>query len=66
MASVDGYKYSKAMQAYAGGGAKWDAGRLDTFLAGPKKAVKGTKMAFGGLKKPEQRADLIEFLKNVK
>ena len=66
VAGVDGFKYSKGMVAYAEGDAVWDAGRLDTFLEKPKKVVKGTKMAFAGLKKEKQRADLIAYLETLK
>ena len=62
VAGVEGYKYSKGMQAYAEGGAVWDVARLDAFLIKPKNEVKGTKMSFAGLKKEEQRAALICYL----
>ena len=58
--SVEGFKYSKAM---AGSDITWDEASLDGFLKKPKKFLKGTKMSFGGLKKDEQRADLIAYLK---
>ena len=60
-----GYKYSKAMQAYGASGAVWDEQSLDTYLTNPRKVVKGTKMTFPGLKSPEQRADLIAYLKDA-
>ena len=66
VASVDGYKYSDGMTAYAGSDAVWDAARLDAYLKAPKKEVKGTKMAFAGLKKDEQRADIIAYLETLK
>ncbi len=61
--SVDGYKYSKAMLAFGEGGAMWDDATLDSYLENPKGLVNGTKMAFPGLKKPEDRADVIAYLK---
>ena len=60
--SIEGYKYSKAMVAY-GDGKMWDDELLAAYLAGPKKVVKGTKMSFAGLKKPEDIANIIEYLK---
>ena len=59
---VDGFKYSKAMAAYGEGGAVWDAATLDAYLEAPRKAVKGTKMAFAGLRKAEDRDDVIAYL----
>ncbi len=66
VASVDGFKYSKGMVAYAETKPVWDAATLDAFLTKPKKEVKGTKMAFAGLKKEKQRADLIAYLETLK
>ena len=58
--SVEGFAYSDAMKARAG--TVWDAATLDAFLADPKGTVSGTKMAFAGVKKPEDRAALIVWL----
>lgn len=65
VASIEGFKYSNAMKAYAGDGENvvWNDERLGAFLEKPKSYIKGTKMQFGGFKKPQQRADLISFLK---
>ena len=57
---VKGYKYSKAMKE---SDVTWDEATLDKFLTKPKKMMKKTKMAFSGLKKAKQRADLIAYLK---
>lgn len=64
--TVEKYKYSKAMAAYGEGGAVWDAATLDAYLEAPRKAVKGTKMAFAGLKKADDRADVIAYLMQFK
>lgn len=61
-ARVAGYKYSKALSA-AGGAWSWDA--LDAFIANPKAALKGTKMSFAGVKKAQQRADLLAYLRSL-
>ena len=63
--SVEGYKYSKALQKAAEEGTLWDVETLDAFLAAPRKFYKGTKMSFSGLKNETQRADLIAFLKST-
>lgn len=57
--TFEAYKYSKAMKA---ANIVWSAETLDTFLTKPKKFVPKTKMAFPGVKKEEQRHDLIAFL----
>ena len=58
--SLEGYKYSKAMKA---SGLVWDEETLAAYLKAPKKYVKGTKMAFAGLKKDKYVADVIAYLK---
>ncbi|MEM7497520.1 MAG: cytochrome c family protein [Pseudomonadota bacterium] len=57
--SVDGYAYSDAMMSYGG---EWSLDRLDAYLENPRGVVKGTKMAYGGLKKEEDRAAVIKYL----
>lgn len=61
----EGFRYSKAMKAYGASGVVWDAASLDVYLTAPRKVVKGTKMSFPGLKKPEDRANLISFLEQA-
>ncbi len=62
--AVEGYKYSKAMKAKAEEGLMWDEANLDAYLTKPKDFLPKTKMAFPGLKKEDQRADLIAYLKS--
>jgi len=62
-ASVADYKYSDAMTAKGAEGLVWSEENLTTYLADPKKFVPGTKMAFAGLKKPEEIANVIAYLK---
>ena len=63
VASVEGYNYSVGMKAYAATGAVWDDAALLAYFESPKAVVAKTKMAFAGLKKGDERADLIAFLK---
>ncbi len=63
--TVDGFKYSDALMAKAGEGLVWDEANLDAFLTKPKKFIEKTKMSFGGIKKEDNRADLIEYLKGL-
>jgi cytochrome c len=58
-ASVQGFNYSDAMSKKGG---DWNFQALSDFLASPQKAVPGTRMAFAGLKKPEERAALIMYI----
>tara|TARA_B100000963_G_scaffold149047_1_gene129970 strand:+ start:1420 stop:1836 length:417 start_codon:yes stop_codon:yes gene_type:complete len=59
--SLEGYKkYSKAMKS---SGIVWDEETLDVYLKAPKKYVKGTRMAFAGLKKDADRANVIAYMK---
>ena len=62
IAAVDGYKYSKALLAYAGEAGNWNEENLDAWLKKPKDLVRKTKMIFPGLKKEADRADLIAYL----
>ena len=54
-------KYSKAMVA---ADVIWDETTLDAYLEKPKKYIKGTKMAFPGLRKEKDRVNVIAYLKS--
>ncbi len=56
------FKYSAAMTEAAAGGLVWTEENLDKFLKKPKDFLKGTKMTFAGLRKDDQRADVIAYL----
>ena len=60
--SLESYKkYSKAIKE---SGIVWDEDTLDGYLEKPKKYIKGTKMAFAGLKKEKDRENVIAYLKS--
>jgi cytochrome c len=61
--TFEGYKFSPAMVEAGKGGLVWDDATLTEYLKAPKTMVKGTKMAFAGLKKDEDLADVIAYLK---
>lgn len=65
VASAEGYSYSTAMQGHAKTVPVWDEAALSAYLANPRGVVKGTKMAFAGLKKPEEIANVIAYLKSI-
>jgi len=62
-ASVPDYKYSEAMLAKGAEGLVWTEENLTAYLPDPKAYVPKTKMAFAGLKKPEDVANIIAYLK---
>ena len=58
-----GFRFSKAMKK---SNLTWDDATLDRYLKKPRKVVKGTRMAFGGLKKKKDRDNVIAYLKTLK
>jgi cytochrome c2 len=64
--AVAGFSFSPAMMQAASKGIVWDETNLDKFLEHPQGLIPGTKMAYLGLKNPEQRADVIAYLKTLK
>jgi cytochrome c len=58
--SIEGFKYSPANK---NSGIVWSEEQLFTYLEAPQKTIKGTYMAFAGLKNPQDRADVIAYLK---
>jgi cytochrome c len=61
--SVEGFKYSEAMAAKGTEGLVWDEANIASYLADPKGFVPKNKMALAALKKPEEIADVIAYLK---
>ncbi len=59
---AEGFSYSKANKDK---GITWDDDTLFEYLLAPKKYIPGTKMVFAGLKKEQDRADLIAYLKEA-
>lgn len=65
IASHEGYEYDDAMKAFAEQAKTWTFEHLNTFLHDPKGTVPGTKMAFAGLKKDQERANVIAYLRTL-
>lgn len=57
-----GFQYSDAMSAM---NARWSREAINGFIKKPNEYLVGTKMAFAGLKKPQQRADVIKYLETL-
>ena len=57
--SISDYKYSKAMIAH---GKEWSFEEMNSYLIKPQAHIKGTKMAFAGLRKEKDRASVIKYL----
>lgn len=66
VAAAPGFNYSTAFKAKGEEGWSWDETHLTAYLADPKGYVPGTKMAFPGLKKPDEIADVITYLETFK
>lgn len=58
--AVEGYRYSKALSSHGG---TWNTANLTAFLADPREAIKGTKMAFPGLKSAADIDNLLAYLR---
>lgn len=66
VAGHEGFAYSAAMKEFAqGGSVVWDYDHLSHFLLAPKALVKNTAMGFAGLKKPDERANVIAYLRTL-
>ena len=61
VAAAEGFKYSDAMMEHGG---TWTPEELRAFLANPRQDLKGTRMAFAGLRKDEDLDAVIEYLKS--
>ncbi len=57
-----GYGYSEAMRRFA---IEWNDQTMANYLRDPRNDMPGTKMVFAGIKRPEQLADLIAYLKEA-
>ena len=61
-AQVAGFKYSDALIAFGG---PWDYDALDQYLKRPANFIKGNRMGFAGLRKAEDRANLIAYMRTM-
>jgi cytochrome c len=61
-AHLDNFKYSDAIKGLGG---QWTYDELDKYLTSPREYAPGTKMVFPGIKKPEDRAAVIAYLRTL-
>ena len=61
--TIEGFTYSEANKSAGGKGLVWTEDVLSKYLENPLAFMPGTKMAFAGLKDPQDRKDIIAFLK---
>ena len=61
--AIEGFYYSKGMMRAASDGLIWDLERLDAYIENPKALVSGTRMSFRGMKKLQDRHDVLAYLR---
>ncbi len=59
---LEDFKYSKAMLAAGEAGLVWDEATMAEYFASPRTMIKGTRMAFAGLKKESEIVDVLAYL----
>lgn len=62
-AGVDGFNYSKSLTRAGNSGLEWHADTLSAYIENPRAFASGTRMSFRGLKDPEDRANVIAYLR---
>lgn len=62
LGSHAGFEYSAGIKEKGGA---WDYAQLDHFLENPKGYIKGTKMAYAGISSPQERANVIAYLRTL-
>jgi len=65
IATAEGFNYSEPMKAKGAEGGVWDEATLEQYLRDPKAFVPKNKMAFAGLKKDSDLANVIAYLKEA-
>ncbi|MCT7663376.1 c-type cytochrome [Shinella kummerowiae] len=63
VATIEDYGYSPAMRAFGEDGKVWSEAQIAEYLMSPKAMVPGTRMTFAGLRKVEDIANLIAYLR---
>ncbi|MFP7675358.1 c-type cytochrome [Marivita sp. S0852] len=61
--AIEGFFYSKSLKRAAADGLVWDLEHLDAYIENPKALVSGTRMSFRGIDDPQDRSDLLAYLR---
>ncbi len=61
--AIEGFPYSRSLARMGADGLVWTLETLDAYVENPLALVSGTRMSFGGLDDPQERADLLAFLR---
>lgn len=64
-AHMEGFAYSDILLQQQAEGQTWTYENLDAFLTNPRDYAPGTKMAFAGVRSPEERADILAYLQTL-
>jgi cytochrome c len=64
--TIEGFSYSEANKKAGAGGLEWTEQIMFDYLEKPLSYMPGTKMAFAGLKDPQDRKDVVAYLKQFK
>ncbi len=64
-AHADGFAYSDILLQQKAEGQVWSYDNLNHFLENPRGYAPGTKMAFAGVRSPEERADILAYLQTL-
>lgn len=62
-AGLEGFNYSKSLERAGSSGLEWHADTLSAYIENPRAFASGTRMSFRGMKNPEERADVIAYLR---
>lgn len=61
--SVEGFDYSDSMDRAHNDGLTWNYRNLDAYIENPRALVSGTRMSFRGIKDPQDRHDVMAYLR---
>ncbi len=65
MAQFEGFNYSKSLDEMGADGMIWSVENLDAFLANPRDFAERSKMTFAGLRREQERKDIIAYLASI-